>query len=527
MAFIKAHKKIICIIAACVLVLAGGLAAIGIWQYNLPKFQNVTLELGTESVGIASFMTEHAKPHKVGFVSDTSVIDLGKVGTTELTLSHGRKQETVNLTVEDTTAPEVEFLAERVEFINYVPEAGDFVLSVSDHAETTVRFARKPEITGDYEEIELQVVVEDASGNKTTETCVLKYVWMTDRYTLELGEQLRKEDILLNAEQDGHLVDQEQLDLINGSGVGEYILESTSGGRTLQCIVTVQDTTAPTLELREVAVYKGGKADVDDFLVSVWDASGDVEVKIVSTMDFSTISDQVITIEAEDIHGNITTMDTVLHVTYDVDPPSISGLRSMTVDKHSQPDFMKGVSAWDAKDGTCQVTVNTDGVNLSKAGTYYAVYSARDKSGNLKTAKRKIVVNHDYEDTLALVKSIAAKLPSDPEAIRDYVRNSISYSTDWGGEDPTWFGFQNHHGNCYVHAMTLQALLTEKGYTTKLIWVTNKTHYWLQIQLNGQWKHIDATPGNVHTRYSLMNDQQRLETLKGRVWDTTKWPACP
>ena len=167
MAFLKTHKKSMIILAVCVLVLAGGLTALGIWHYNLPKFQDVTLELGTESVGISSFLTEHANPRKVGFVSDASAIDLGKIGTTELTLSHGRKQETIRLTVEDTTAPEVEFLAERVEFVNYVPKAEDFVLSVSDHAETTVRFEQEPQLTGDYEEIALQVVVEDASGNQT------------------------------------------------------------------------------------------------------------------------------------------------------------------------------------------------------------------------------------------------------------------------------------------------------------------------------------------------------------------------
>ena len=89
-----------------------------------------------------------------------------------------------------------------------------------------------------------------------------------------------------------------------------------------------------------------------------------------------------------------------------------------------------------------------------------------------------------------------------------------------------WYGFTNKVGNCYVHALCLQRLLSAKGYSTKLIWVTNKSHYWLLINLGGTWWHIDATPTPAHSRYSLMNDEMRLATLNGRKWDFESWPAC-
>ena len=105
-----------------------------------------------------------------------------------------------------------------------------------------------------------------------------------------------------------------------------------------------------------------------------------------------------------------------------------------------------------------------------------------------------------------------------------------SASHDWGDDDPIWYGFNNRRGNCYVHAHCLKALLDYKGYNTQFIWVTDKSHYWLIIELNGGWKHIDATPGVYHSRYSLMNDTQRYETLvyygKNRDWDRSAWPAC-
>ena len=90
-----------------------------------------------------------------------------------------------------------------------------------------------------------------------------------------------------------------------------------------------------------------------------------------------------------------------------------------------------------------------------------------------------------------------------------------------------WYGFKNRSGNCYVHAMCLQALLREKGYTTQLIWVKDKSHYWNLVYINGSWKHVDSTPSSLHSRYSLMNDDQRYSTLSGRDWDRELWPECP
>ena len=106
------------------------------------------------------------------------------------------------------------------------------------------------------------------------------------------------------------------------------------------------------------------------------------------------------------------------------------------------------------------------------------------------------------------------------------MRSSIGYNHYWGGEDPVWHGFTNKTGNCYVHALCLKAVFDYKGIESRLIWVQNKTHYWLIVNIDGQWKHIDPTPGRLHSRFSLMNDAQRLKTLSGRTWDTTLWPEC-
>jgi len=530
---VKTSKKpivIVCIIAVLLSIIAV-LFAHQVWFSKQWKFRDVTVELGTETLGISQFMTKYALPHRVGFVSDVSTIDLGKVGTTELFLSHGPKVEKVTLTVEDTTAPTATFLEKLVQFVDYVPNAQDFVAEYTDLSEVKIYFAQEPQVSGEYEEIVVEVVVEDAYGNKTTGSSVLSYVWIPETYALEYGQTLTKEDLLYNVEKDGHLVNQEDIDAINASPLGTYTIVSSTATRTLECVVTVQDTCGPELEVRDVQVYIYGYAYLDHFLDSVSDPSGVKNVRVVTELKFDTIGEQKVVIEAEDIYGNITQKEASLFVSTDFWPPTIMGLTNMTVAKHSSPNFLEGVSAIDDRDGNCTVQVNTSNLNLSKAGTYYITYTARDTSGNVATSKRRVVVEHDQEDTKALVESIAAGLSSDPESLRDYVRSRIGYSSNWGGNDPVWHGFTNRSGNCYVHALCLQALFNEKGIESKLIWVTDESHYWLLVNIGGTWKHIDPTPSAMHGRYSLMNDEQRYETLwngeRQRDWDRSQWPACP
>ncbi len=519
---------IVCIVAVLLSIIAV-LFAHQVWFSKQRKFQDVTVELGTDTLGISQFMTKYALPHRVGFVSDVSTIDLGKVGTTELIMSHGPKLEKVTLTVEDTTAPTATFQEKLVRLVDYVPNAQDFVKEASDLSEVKYYFAQEPQVSGEYEEVSVEVVVEDAYGNKTTGTSVLCYVWLKDAFTLEYGQQLTKEDIMCNVDKDGHLVNQEDIDAINAAPLGTYTIVSTTATRTLECVVTVQDTCGPVLELEDVQVYLDGYASLDDFLVSVTDVSGVKDVRLVTKLQFNTLGEQEVTIEAEDIYGNITQEKVSLFVTTDTTPPEIEGLTNMTVAKHSSPDFLKGVTATDARDGKCIVKVDTSKLNMSKAGTYYITYTAKDKSGNVATARRRVTVEHDQEDTNALVASVYASVGGkNMLELRDYVRSNIGYNSNWGGNDPVWYGFTNRAGNCYVHAVCLKALYDLKGIESRLIWVTNKSHYWLLVNVGGTWKHIDPTPSSTHGRYyQPMNDAQRYETLSGRDWDRTKWPESP
>ena len=523
--FLKTKWGVVCLVAAILMILVG--AAFGAQQYWLfcqPKFQNVTLELGTAPISADFFFTKYTKAEKAELLTDLSGVKTA--GQYPVELRHGKQTETVTLSLVDTTPPVVEFVPKRLEAVGYLPKAEDFVLTVQDLSETTAFFMDTPVIPEDYAVLEVTVVVEDASGNRTQQICNLTYSWLYEEVTLELGQTLTYAHVLPDPEKDAGLVDPAVLEQISSAGVGEYTVECTSGGQTLQCKVTVVDTTAPTLELQPVSLYETEKTIMDDFVVNAWDLSGDVQLQLLTELKFGVLGTYPVKIQATDSHGNTVVGETELRVVTDTTGPAIYGLDTLYVAKHSTPDLLKGVSAYDRKDGTCQVSCNANEVDFSRAGTYYASYTSTDRSGNQSSASRKIVVNHDHEDRAALVASIAQKVGSDPEALRDFVRNEIVYIGNWGGDDPVWYGFTQWVGNCYVHAVCLKALLDYYGYENRMIWVEDQSHYWLIIRLDGQWYHIDATPGPIHPTYSLMNDQQRLDTLSGRKWDFDQWPSC-
>ena len=521
-------RKLIPIIggAAAVVLTLGALGSYSAWHYQQPKFHDLTIELGQPLPPAEDFLTQYGKAEKATLLTPLAEIDLSSAGEYQLSFAHGKKTETVCLTVTDTTAPLLK-LRNVIVDIGTKLTPDDFVEEVSDLSPVNLSLAKPLDELDDYGDTTVEIIATDSSGNTTRGSCTLSYAWIHHQVTIELGSTISKGDILVNPEKDGDLISQDVLDTLNQSPTGTYpITVTTDDGRSAVCQILVVDTTPPEIKTQDVTVYQGDEVSLEDLLLEASDLSGPVTTKLLQELSTAKAGTYTITLEVTDLNGNSTTANCKLTVQTDTKAPVISGLSSITVQKNKKPNYTSGVTANDNRDGKVIFTYDDKKVNLAKAGTYYVTYTAVDKAGNTVTSRRKVVVEHDQADTQALIDSIAATLSNDPEAIRDYVRDSIKYSHDWGGEDPVWFGFKNKNGNCYVHALCLQELLEAKGYETNLIWVTDKSHYWVQVKINGVWKHIDATPGTRHTKYSLMNDAQRLETLQGRTWDTSKWPAC-
>lgn len=526
--FFRGAEGILCI--ALIALLMAGLAGV-LWMNDLleqtPAFHDLTLELGQPLPPVSQFVNEDKNPDKAILVTPVSQIDLTKLGNQTLTFQYQGREETVTLTIRDTVAPVVK-LQNLVLPLGQLPAPEELVAEVQDFGTVTIRFAQEYTAPTDFGTMDLTVEVRDASGNVTTGNCTVTYAWLRQHVVVELGDPLEIQDLLLRPQDAALFTDQGAVDQVNASGIGTYTLTSTHGSTTCECVVTVQDTVAPLLEVQPLLRGLDDPVDVMDFVVNAQDRSGTVEVSYGTEPDLTLLGTQTVTLEARDSSGNVTVAETTLEIREDIKAPVFQGVEEMRVEINSRPDYELGVVAVDNKDGYVNFTYDASRADTSKSGSFYVTYTAVDKAGNKAVVHRKIIVDHDQSDINAKAAAIAAELEDDPMACFQWVQSHLWYIDSWGDGDPTWYGLTKRMGNCYVYAHVLQALLEQKGYQTRLIWTTCKTHYWVILEVSdGVWRHLDATPGEIHSRYGLMTDAQRQETISDvRTWDRSQWPAC-
>lgn len=366
-----------------------------LWCDSQQVFHDVTLELGTDTVTIQDFLTPLGNPNRASFVTDPSTLDLSRVGRSSLTLKHGTQKAVVNLIVVDTTPPTAEFLPKYTANVtDSLPQAGALVAKVQDYSQVRVYYEDSPEIPENYSDVDVTVVVEDTSGNRTKGQCLLHFTgWLKESCTVELGQSLTPEMLLTNPDRDENLLNPQELKSISGT-LGEHTLTVNTGSVSAQCLVTVTDTTPPTLTLQNVHCMPGKTPEISDFVVSSADLSGEPVIRFAEELpDPYAEGAHTITLEAADSSGNVTRAEAILWISGDFNPPTIQGAdKELTVQKDSSPNLLEGVSAVDDTDGKCDVAVDTSGLDLSKAGSYTVTYSAIDKSGNVASCQRTIVV---------------------------------------------------------------------------------------------------------------------------------------
>ena len=483
--------------------------------------KNATVELGDEIN--TSFFVNYGTNNNIDI--DLSKVNKNEVGTYDVDLVYAFVKHKLKVTIVDTTPPLLN-VKDIYKQLNSEIKVEDFVEELTDKSKTEVVINGAFD-TSKYGDYPIVIVAKDVYGNVTEKKCTLSIGWVKREISVEVGNEIKISDLVYDMK-DINTIKQTDLDKINQEREGIYYLKSINNDSEIDIkIEKTKDVTPPSLELKNVTIYEGKKIKSEtDFIKKVTDKGSKVTTKMLTSIDYNKIGEQKVKIEASDMDGNKIEKEAILKIVKDKDGPKISGLSKITVNKNTKINYEKGVKAYDDNFGNCEFSVDSSSVNVSKYGTYYAIYTSSDKLGNKTTSKRVIVVNHDKSDTDELVKSVASSLSSNAEAIRDYVRNNISYNTNAGGSDPIWYGLKNKTGNCIVHAYIFDALLKQKGYNTKIIWTIDKSHYWNMVYLNGKWVHMDSTPTSRHNKYSIMNDEQRYERLQGRDWDRSLWPEA-
>ena len=223
----KKIKKIICVTIIAII-----LIAVGIFVYLMfrPKFKDAKIELGTKEINIDMFLVNSMYKNNAEIVTDISQVDLNKVGEQEIVLSYNGKEQTVVLSIVDTTPPKVTF-QDLKKYTDYEINAEDFIVEKTDLSEMIVTILEKPEDISNYGDYKIKISVKDVFGNETVRECILTIAWLKPELTIELGTELKLEDLILNVEQDGDKIPQSELDKVNTSVVGEYEIKATYDGK--------------------------------------------------------------------------------------------------------------------------------------------------------------------------------------------------------------------------------------------------------------------------------------------------------
>ena len=550
----KSHNKTAKIVViAVVVVLILAILAIVLFNIFSKKVKDqVQLELGTQEIKIQDFLTDEKYAENAEFVTDISQIDLNKVATYEITIKLNDKEYTSILDVKDTTAPQVKF--QDVDgYTDYQINPEDFIAEKTDASNMEVSLGNEVTING-FGEYHPLIIVKDEYGNETSQECLLNISYIKSKFILEYGNKLTKEDLLFNVAEYQDTINQQDIDTINSYDVGEYDLKSVYDGQEKVTKITIQDTIAPELVLKDVTLYTEQTiTDTNQFVEKAEDLAG-VTLNILTEIDYSIVGDQEVIIEAVDGHGNKTSQTAKLTIKEDTEGPVFSGISDLKVTKGGTADYKKGVTAKDGKDGDVEFTVDSSSVKLDTAGTYYATYTATDKAGNTTTSKRKIVVSEKSTasssssssgDVYAKADEFIEKATSGVSgtankilAIKNYLRSNIKYSHRYNASNTgsvnaaAMKAFTAYEGDCYIHAAAAQVMFTRLGVQSIIVNALDYSHYWNMVYINGGWKHVDPTPGWAYADVGFMNDAKRLETLRRingyeyRDWDRSKFPVA-
>ncbi|MCL2212419.1 MAG: hypothetical protein FWB93_01105 [Oscillospiraceae bacterium] len=502
------------------------------------SFQSVTIELGEALyVTLQDFVIEKITEEHIElpfFVTDIEAVALTQVGETEIVISYREEEHIVLLSVQDTTSPIVQFQNVTVHKHDQVIPSS-FIVSISDHSPTYVTMELVGE--GNMSEIgvhTVDVTVTDAYGNATSKELTLTIEqWIVSEWTIELGNTLSAADLVHNAA-NYNRIPQAYINALPLNQVGAHTLSFAYNGVDYQIPITVQDTTPPTLTLRNMTIFYWQSIGMNDIVTTATDRSGVASLTMnPATIDTNRRGTQTVTVTAVDGFGNTISRSATVTINDDRRPPVITGATNITIDNGAGVNWLGGVSATDARTGApVTVTVDYSAVVLNRAGATYATYSATDSRGNTSTVRRRITVRRgqpdiDHDFAVFFNNHLAGR---DVLGVVSQVRRLVRHTSAWGRPDAIDHAMRNMSGNCYVKARVIQRALTQMGIRNYLIHTIAHCHYWNLVYMGGVWRHFDATPSRHSGCFCIgpLTDAQKLScrAQNDRRWDVSRWPAA-
>ncbi len=419
-----------------------------------------------------------------------------------------------------------------------------FVTSCPDK-DAVVSYVNKPDVSVPGGQ-EIKIKATGKNGKETVRTATLKVSILKHNLKLEAtGEPMQLKDILVSE------IDPSEVSFKYKPVVLNHV--TTVDAKVIyqnveyQESIMVVDTQKPDVTLKaQLVTYLNHDFDVSTLVAGYADAT-EVTPGYKGILDTKTEGEYPITLVFKDEGDNVTEIVANLSVIADAVPPQIQGAADKEYFLGENISYMDGVTAEDAVDGACEVSVDNSGVDPEKEGTYPVLYTAKDLSGNeasltVQYTIRKMTateekLNQKADEVLAEITNDSMTISRKAYEIYNYAYSTIAYTgtsdkSDW--ENEAYRGLNEHNGDCFTYMSVCKILLERCGIQTMIVQRIGgeAEHYWLLVNTGTGWYHFDATRRSVYFDGFMARDEDvaaYTEQVGNHYYtfDTAKYPATP
>ena len=364
---------------------------------------------------------------------------------------------------------------------------------------------------------------------------------------LEVGEQITIDAFLKDANSNAEF--KTDVSTIDTTVLGEHKVSIKILFFTFKSNLEIVDTKSPTATPVELSIEAGTIPDAMECVTDIVDMT-DVTVSFKETPDTSEDGDYDVIILLTDEGGNVTEVETTIHVWSDKVAPVISGAEDKTITVGGTISYRQGVSVVDDMDENPSLEIDNSNVNLNKVGNYEVVYTATDMAGNSSSVTITVHVIEKQAGPQvdeATVNALAQKVldsitddsMSDMEvafAIYRWTNKNIGYT---GSSDKSsWIvgahqAFTKKSGDCYNYFAAAKALFRVAGIENIDVVksdTSHSRHYWSLINLGDGWYHVDCTPRKGDGDLFFMVTDAELEAYSSQhsnshIFDVSAYPA--
>ena len=413
----------------------------------------LTVEAGRESISANDFLYEY-KSIDAQFTSDMASVDLSTPGKYPVQIQYKNRSYECILIVEDTIAPDAKVQNVAV-YSNQPLAPEDFIVSVTDATAVTVTLSPDPDLSVEAQTL-MTVTVTDAAGNSSEYEAVLS--------------------------------------------------------------VFVDNCVPQLTGVEAIFTYIGTEPEYLVGVSAMDDQDMNLEIAVdTSKVDLNTAGTYDVLYSVTDAAGNTTTVPTTVTVTDDNTPPTIQGVHDISLYLGSAVSYRSGIVVKDDKDPAPKLEIDSSRVDLSNAGTYPLVYTARDMTGNKTCVEVTVTVSEkpstyvDTETIYAKADTLLKKIVTDDmtdeakvRAIYAYVRSHYTYSghsdkTDW--LQGAWVMMDDEKGDCFNYFALTKLMLERCGIPNIDVrkvrnYPEDSDHYWSLVSVDGgkTYYHLDTTP---------------------------------